>query len=517
MKATTFLTRLLAASGLVLLLIASPPESVGQQENAVGARAVVAIEIDVKKLFDAEAMKSQWVNDLLELWQENTPLAARIRNIERIRGVFCLPDSVSDVMEPPVGQPLPMDVLVRIEFDNGEAADDMYAAISASPLAEEIEVDGHTYIRPLDEMTNLRVHQFDLSTIEIATETFLMTEPFDLLSPGLESAWSQMPEQTVRIAIDLDGRRDFVDELVELARSNSPPALGGVFDLVNMAKDVRLGADLEAENLLTVTATAQDEDQAKQLRSGLDGLLGIAKFTGQQHLSALESESPEDAKIARELFDSLKATRDGVQVHVRIPRPDLFDVFTSRLLGGAPAEPRRSADLDRFRRIAIAAHSYYDDNSAFPITDDDEISWRVRILPYLGEDELYEQMDANKAWDHEANRPFEDQMPAILGDKESTTDVCWIKCADLPTRFTDITDGTVLTIMLLQVPEPVPWTQVNDLTIEQVLEIFDSLEPGQCLVGAFYDGSVRRLSSDIDRTILRNLLDPRDGNIVRDR
>ncbi|MGI9516486.1 MAG: hypothetical protein ACR2NP_05550 [Pirellulaceae bacterium] len=341
MHATTFVKRALAISGLIVLLIASPAETAGQQEKVSGARAVVAIEIDVKKLIEHDILKSQQVNDLLELWEENTPLAARIRNIERIRGVFCFPDSVTDVMSPPIGQPLPMNMLVRIEFDNGAAADDMYAAISASPAAEEIVVGEHTYIRPLDEMTNLRMHQFDLSTIEIATEPFLNTDPFELFSPGLATAWSQTPAEAIRLAVDLEGRRDFVEELVDLAKSNSPPAFGGALELVNRMQDLRLSADLEADYLLTICATALDEDQAEELRSGLDGLLGMAKFAAQQNLSALESRSPEDAKVAREILDALTATRDELHVYIRISRPAGFDAFASRLLDGDHNAPRR--------------------------------------------------------------------------------------------------------------------------------------------------------------------------------
>src|SRR5688572_26323646 len=54
----------------------------------------------------------------------------------------------------------------------------------------------------------------------------------------------------------------------------------------------------------------------------------------------------------------------------------------------------------RLRRIAVALHNYYDVNGCFPppaitSTDGPLLSWRVLILPYLDESDLYNQFRLN--------------------------------------------------------------------------------------------------------------------------
>ena len=323
----------LLAAGLVAGLCVHPTELAAQQEEVAKSQAVIAFSIDAAKLLDHEVMQAQAVNNLFEIWQMNSPLADQISNIELIEGVVCLPNALSEIMEPPIEQPLPMDILVRIRFDNGSAADDMYSAIADAPAAEEIEVDGRVYIRPTDEMTNLRLHQLDQRTIEIATESFLMQDPWKLITPGLESAWAQLPDHAVRLAIDFEGRRDFVDEAVEMGKIMST-SMTGFIELANVIQDIRVHADLETDQLLGISLACKGEDEAEQVRAALDGALGILKLAPALPLGEIaRSGGPEDAEIARQILDAMTATREGVQVQIMIPQPENFSDFLLRQMG----------------------------------------------------------------------------------------------------------------------------------------------------------------------------------------
>ncbi|MDA7977145.1 MAG: DUF1559 domain-containing protein [Pirellulales bacterium] len=61
-----------------------------------------------------------------------------------------------------------------------------------------------------------------------------------------------------------------------------------------------------------------------------------------------------------------------------------------------------------------ATHGHYppaytvDPNTLTPLH-----SWRVLILPHLGEEDLYSQIDLSEPWDSPANRTFHTQMPDV--------------------------------------------------------------------------------------------------------
>jgi len=82
----------------------------------------------------------------------------------------------------------------------------------------------------------------------------------------------------------------------------------------------------------------------------------------------------------------------------------------------------RDTGASNMKRIARAMQAYHDKHGRFPpavVTDADGkplYSWRVLLLPYLGEDELYRRFHLNRAWDHPSNRPLLDQMPAVFAN-----------------------------------------------------------------------------------------------------
>src|SRR5438445_1434481 len=77
----------------------------------------------------------------------------------------------------------------------------------------------------------------------------------------------------------------------------------------------------------------------------------------------------------------------------------------------------RSRDQNNLKQIALAIINYADTNTGMPppaIDSDDGkplLSWRVLILPYLEEGELFEQFRLNEAWDSPHNLKLLDKMP----------------------------------------------------------------------------------------------------------
>ncbi len=110
------------------------------------------------------------------------------------------------------------------------------------------------------------------------------------------------------------------------------------------------------------------------------------------------------------------------------------------------------------------------------------LSWRVHILPYIDQVELYEQFHLNEPWDSPHNKTLLTKMPSIFRSPHSTassshTNYLGNATADgifvvpkntlTPGVATDdITDGTGNTLLLLEVNDQhsVPWTRPIDFT-----------------------------------------------------
>ena len=175
---------------------------------------------------------------------------------------------------------------------------------------------------------------------------------------------------------------------------------------------------------------------------------------------------------------------------------------------------RRTTSLNNQRQLALALHNYHAANDSFPpayTVDDDGnplLSWRVAILPYIDQQDLYDQFHHDEPWDSEHNIQLLDQMPLVLknpstaGQPGSTDYVAPMSDDSVlvpgeGTGFEPITDGTANTILLMEVgaSQQVPWTSPQDIEIE-TLESLDQLDnghPGTVLV-AMADGSVRTIS-----------------------
>lgn len=109
------------------------------------------------------------------------------------------------------------------------------------------------------------------------------------------------------------------------------------------------------------------------------------------------------------------------------------------------------------------------------------LSWRVLLLPYLNQKDLYEQFKLDESWDSAHNGALLARMPRMYGpfgdarcDPHSTFFQVFvgkgtlfepgqkIKCDDI-----GIPDGRSNTILFVVAGEPVPWTKPADLPFEE--------------------------------------------------
>ena len=156
------------------------------------------------------------------------------------------------------------------------------------------------------------------------------------------------------------------------------------------------------------------------------------------------------------------------------------------------------------------------------------MSWRVHLLPFLEETELYQQFHLDEPWDSPHNRELIAQMPDVFRSDDISLNLAGKTRFLLPiaeetpwhgpvgAMIREITDGTSNTIMILEADHDraVVWTEPADLTID-----WDQVQDGLAVDGAgfhatFCDGSAHLIRADIDSSILTRLLKHADGEII---
>src|SRR4029077_1750271 len=92
----------------------------------------------------------------------------------------------------------------------------------------------------------------------------------------------------------------------------------------------------------------------------------------------------------------------------------------------AMAEVDAAMAAENLDQIGRAIRAYEAAHGALPHNSYDDqgrplLSWRVHLLPFMQEADLYRQFRLNEPWDSEHNRPLLDQMPIGFapGDPEA--------------------------------------------------------------------------------------------------
>ena len=195
----------------------------------------------------------------------------------------------------------------------------------------------------------------------------------------------------------------------------------------------------------------------------------------------------------------------------------------------------RGQSMDNLKCIALGMLNYESRFKHFPApasyAADNKplLSWRVHILPYVDELQLYRQFHLDEPWDSAHNRTLIDKMP--LGyrcpmsknrEKGRTNYLLPVGngaafTAGEPTPISKISDGTANTIMVLEADDDqaVIWTKPEDWT-------YDPKNPmkglGQLYGGrfntAFCDGSAHIHTTRINPTMLRYMIERADGHSI---
>ena len=187
---------------------------------------------------------------------------------------------------------------------------------------------------------------------------------------------------------------------------------------------------------------------------------------------------------------------------------------------------------NNLKQIGLAVHTYHDAYGQLPpaVVKDAEgkplYSGFVLLLPFMEQDQLYQQFDKSKAWNDSANMAISSRMLPFFANPASTNTTpghcdymlvggpnAVLADSGQPSSLANVLDGTSNTIMAVEVnssmapqswAEPVAWDPTKP---------FDSPNPTVVQV-LFADGSVRAISKTIPVQTLRLIADRQDGQAV---
>jgi hypothetical protein len=193
----------------------------------------------------------------------------------------------------------------------------------------------------------------------------------------------------------------------------------------------------------------------------------------------------------------------------------------------------RMQSQNNLKQIGIALHAYHDAFGRMPqdILDKNGkpiLSWRVAILPFLEQDNVYKQFRMDEPWDSEHNKkwsqlaikvymspnadpitpPGMTQYRAFVGPGAAFERGMPLK---IPGSFPD---GTSNTIAVVEAGDPVPWAKPDDIPFDPKKPVPKLALPGVTdLVNVLMlDGSVRTINTrTITEKTLRNAIMRNDG------
>ena len=224
--------------------------------------------------------------------------------------------------------------------------------------------------------------------------------------------------------------------------------------------------------------------------------------------------------VARESIPGLGSTASaGVAIALLLPA-----------VQSAREAARRAQCVNNLKQIGLGMLNYHSTNDVIPaaIADDDGkplLSWRVALLPYIEEQELFNEFHLDEPWDSPHNKGLIDRMPASyacpsegLEEPGTTT----YRIAEGPGAsfpgpegigLREILDGTSNTIAVFESTEATTWTKPGGLPFSDEpgadLPSFGSAHPGG-FNALFFDGSVRFLE-DATEAVRRAMLTPSGG------
>jgi hypothetical protein len=222
----------------------------------------------------------------------------------------------------------------------------------------------------------------------------------------------------------------------------------------------------------------------------------------------------------------------------------------------SPAELARDTAKENLKRIGLAVANYDAAMGALPVGIYEKgggvgLSWRVQVLPYLEQENLYRQFKQDEPWDSEHNKKWIEKMPDVFASPgkpaepghthlRSFVGSSVIVPSNPPSlgpnsggmhvrvrKLMTIKDGSSNTLYAAEAAEPVIWTKPDELpykggpynqvaTLPKLGGVFDGGFHGLMADGQAYFFPADAVPEDLLRALLTvDCAEPVDLGAIR--
>ena len=485
-------TRWLLLLGL-LIGVSAPPSTIVAQSNAPGP-ANIAFHAEPSRIRDSNFFKALALGDRLD------PMSQLLWQAARVKGAVALPDNIEAFVDAGPGEPPPFDFRVEFEFKTEKQIESVKEQLEKFSEVEEKGDVTYFYPPGADNFGFYAATTKDRRLI-FSSET-LPYEPgkFPKLTESAERLLKETGKAPAGLAIDIKSAESLIKSGVEFGRETLPPPAKAYLDIPEKMNWIRADLTLVPQTEVKTVVDCRDAEAATVVLETIDGLVALGKMSS--------SGNDPNSQIQKKMLAGIKTKAEGKQVIVTFLIPP--DVLAKMREQAAEAQ-----QMNNVRQVSLSMHNYFSANNTFPFHappgESDDLSWRVRVLPYLDQNNLYSQFDMTQAWDSEANRQWGEVVVQVFGD-DNTTSLQWVE-SDVR-EFRDLTDGTSNTIAFVYNAPPVPWTSNKPFTSEDAVKMFKALKPGEKMIVGMYDGSVTRIDNTMKLETFEAMLSPAGGETI---
>jgi hypothetical protein len=534
-------------AALALLFAAHPaaaqPQPVRPADPALGpvpTDALAFVSVKVSKLWDHPAAKP--VRDWVAA-QTDGPLDA----------VFGLPPADLDrvtafvpALEPQAGNEPVWLVTARKPFNEARVLKAL--GVGENPRARPgraggrvFELDGpFRWVALVDDRTLLFVPERFEDGGAVALLAQLVARKADgPLAPALLAA----QVHDVAAGVNVRALGGLVAELAnERARKELAP-----YQALLRARAAALVADFDRAAKVRFVMNFADADEAKRAAPVLaEGLKAVADELGGESAKA-EPVPAALAGWAAKVLAGAKVAAAGPDVTAAADVP--FDDDVAKLAAALPKSARVARGTVRatnnLKQIGLAFHNHESAFQYFPGDvgfgagkDLPAMSWRVQVLPFLEQENLYKQLDLRKPWDDPANLKVLEaaEMPKVFEHpgRPAPKGHTYFRVFSFPRnakgfdrpaldegqrgpKVASFTDGLSNTFLVVEAGEAVPWYKPDVLAYDGKLPLPQLGDKDAArFLAVMGDGSVRAVSRKADEKVLRALITRAGGEVVAD-
>ena len=343
------------------------------------------------------------------------------------------------------------------------------------------------------------------------------------------------------VIVEVDSLKPALSDIQSQVGPSIPPELSLFLDFMENANTVQVTANLTGDSLLSIGIESNSEEQVRSINSDVSKLLANLRQHYHQYKDTyLPSESTgakKESERAADLVDQLVAGlsnySEGNRMVLSVSTPAMFSDFPE-ILNSITQTPRRTPEAmsrkNKLKQIGLALHNYHDVNTRLPAAGSDfsgekkGLSWRVHILPFVGESKLFKQFHLDEPWDSERNKELISKIPNIY---QTSADMAFGKTVFQVVvgestafqmvkglRFAEVIDGLSNTALVIETkPSHAEiWTKPGGLSLDENLLEEAVPEPSPTGVRVLMgDGTVRTLNNDQLKFEYLNALFTRNG------